>query len=44
MPQDQSYYYAGYLVAMSIYTLYTISLWRRRQSVALRRILLRRER
>ena len=25
MPQDQSYYYAGYLVAMSIYTLYTIS-------------------
>lgn len=44
MPHNESYYYAGYFVAMGIYTLYTISLWRRRQRVALRRLSLRRER
>ena len=44
MPHNESYYYAGYFVAMGIYMLYTISLWRRRQRVALRRLSLRRER
>ena len=44
MPHNESYYYAAYFAAIGIYTLYTISVWRRRQSVALRRIALRRER
>jgi hypothetical protein len=44
MPHDENYYYAAYFAAIGIYTLYTISLWRRRQSVALRRISLRRGR
>ena len=44
MPHDESYYYAGYLVAIGIYMLYTISLWRRRQNVAVRRLSLRRDR
>jgi len=42
MPHNEGYYYAAYLAAIGIYTLYTISVWRRRQSVALRRIALRR--
>jgi hypothetical protein len=44
MPHNESYYYAAYFAAIGLYTLYTISVWRRRQSVALRRIALRRER
>ncbi|HXT47461.1 MAG TPA: hypothetical protein VN717_02415 [Gemmatimonadaceae bacterium] len=44
MPHNEGYYYAGYFVAMGIYTLYAISLWRRRQTVAMRRLSLRRER
>jgi hypothetical protein len=44
MPHNESYYYAAYFVAMGIYMLYTISLWRRRQRVALRRLALRRDR
>jgi hypothetical protein len=44
MPHNEGYYHAGYFVAMGIYMLYTISLWRRRQTVAMRRLSLRRER
>ncbi|MDB4910950.1 MAG: hypothetical protein JWO39_1773 [Gemmatimonadetes bacterium] len=44
MPHDESYYYAAYFAAIGIYTLYTMSVWKRRQTVALRRIALRRER
>ena len=44
MPHNENFYYAAYFAAIGIYTLYTISLWRRRQRVALRRIALRRER
>jgi hypothetical protein len=44
MPHDENFYYAAYFAAMGIYTLYTISVWKRRQSVALRRIALRRAR
>jgi hypothetical protein len=44
MPHDESYYYAAYFVAIGLYTLYTMSIWRRRRTVALRRIALRSER
>jgi hypothetical protein len=44
MPQNEGYYYAAYFAAIGIYTLYTMSIWRRRQRVAMRRIALRRER
>jgi hypothetical protein len=44
MPHNENFYYAAYFAAIGIYTLYTISVWRRRQRVALRRIALRRER
>jgi hypothetical protein len=44
MPHNEGYYHAGYFVAMGNYMLYTISLWRRRQTVAMRRLSLRRER
>lgn len=44
MPHNEGYYYAGYFVAIGIYMLYTISLWRRRQTVAMRRLSLRHER
>jgi hypothetical protein len=44
MPHNESFYYAAYFAAIGIYTLYTISVWKRRQSVALRRIALRRAR
>jgi hypothetical protein len=44
MPHNENFYYAAYFAAMGIYTLYTISVWRRRQNVALRRIALRRGR
>jgi hypothetical protein len=44
MPHNEGYYYAAYLVAMSIYMLYTISLRVRRQSVAMRRLSLGRDR
>jgi len=44
MPHNENFYYAAYFAAIGIYTLYTISIWRRRTSVALRRIALRRER
>ena len=27
IPQDVGYYHAGYIVATSIYVLYTLSLW-----------------
>ena len=32
MPHNESYYYAAYFAAIGIYTLYTISIWRRRQT------------
>jgi hypothetical protein len=44
MPQNESYYYAAYFAAIGIYLLYTISVMRRRLSVAKRRLALRRER
>lgn len=44
MPHNEGFYYAAYIAGIGIYTLYTISVWRRRQSVALRRIALRRGR
>lgn len=44
MPQNESYYYAAYFAAIGIYLLYTISVSRRRLTVARRRLLLRRER
>ena len=44
MPHNEGFYYAAYIAAIGIYTLYTISVWRRRQTVALRRIALRRGR
>ena len=43
MPQNENYYYAAYFAAMSIYLLYTISVMRRRLTVARRRLSLRRE-
>jgi hypothetical protein len=44
MPQNANYYYAAYFAAMGIYLLYTISVMRRRLTVARRRLSLRRER
>jgi hypothetical protein len=44
MPHNENFYYAAYFAALGIYMLYTISVWRRRQTVALRRIALRRGR
>jgi hypothetical protein len=44
MPHNEHYYYAAYFAAMGIYTLYTMTIWRRRQRVAERRIALRRGR
>lgn len=44
MPHNEGYYYAAYFAAMSIYLLYTISIMRRRLTVARRRLALRRER
>jgi hypothetical protein len=44
MPQNENYYYAAYFAAISIYMLYTISIMRRRLTVARRRLALRRER
>jgi hypothetical protein len=44
MPHNERYYYAAYLAAIGIYTLYTVSIRRRRQNVAERRIALRRGR
>jgi hypothetical protein len=44
MPHNENFYYAAYFAAIGIYTLYTISIRKRRQSVALRRIALRRGR
>lgn len=43
MPQNESYYYAAYFSGIGIYLLYTISVMRRRLSVAKRRLALRRE-
>lgn len=44
MPHNESYYYAAYFAAIGIYLLYTISIMRRRLTVARRRLALRRER
>jgi hypothetical protein len=44
MPHNESYYYAAYFAAIGIYTLYTISVLRRRLGVAKRRLALWRER
>jgi hypothetical protein len=44
MPHNESFYYAAYFAAIGIYTLYTISIWRRRVRVAERRLALRRGR
>ncbi|MEO6210126.1 MAG: hypothetical protein ABIQ10_08390 [Gemmatimonadaceae bacterium] len=44
MPHNESYYYAAYFAAIGIYLLYTISLMRRRLTIAKRRLALRRER
>lgn len=44
MPHDENYYYAAYFAAIGIYTLYTISLARRRLTIAKRRLALRLER
>ena len=37
MPQNAGYYHAAYAVAASIYSLYALSLWRRRRGVRARR-------
>ena len=37
MPENAGYYHAAYIVAGTIYTLYTISLWRRRRALRDRR-------
>jgi len=44
MPHNESYYYAAYFAAIGIYLLYTISIMRRRLTVARQRLALRRER
>ncbi len=44
MPHNESYYYAAYFAAIGIYLLYTISIMRRRLTIAKRRLALRRER
>ena len=33
MPETSSYYHIGYTIALSIYTLYAVSLWMRRKKV-----------
>ena len=43
MPHNESYYYAAYFAAIGIYLLYTISIMRRRLTVAKRRLALRRD-
>ena len=43
MPHNEGYYHAAYFAAISIYLLYTISIMRRRLTVARRRLALRRE-
>jgi hypothetical protein len=43
MPHNESYYYAAYFAAMGIYLLYTISVMRRRLTIARRRLALRRD-
>ena len=37
MPQNAGYYHAAYIVAVTVYGLYTASLWRRRRLVRARR-------
>jgi hypothetical protein len=44
MPHNESYYYAAYFAAIGIYLLYTISIMRRRLTIARRRLALRRDR
>jgi hypothetical protein len=44
MPHNESYYYAAYFAALGIYTLYTLSIARRRLAVAKRRLALRTDR
>jgi hypothetical protein len=44
MPHNESYYYAAYFAALGIYLLYTISVMRRRLTIARRRLALRRDR
>ena len=43
MPHNENYYYAAYFAALGIYLLYTISIMRRRLTIARRRLALRRE-
>ena len=43
MPHNESYYYAAYFAALGIYLLYTISIMRRRLTIARRRLALRRD-
>ena len=43
MPHNESYYYAAYFAAIGIYLLYTISIMRRRLTIARRRLALRRD-
>jgi hypothetical protein len=43
MPHNESFYYAAYFAAMGIYLLYTISVMRRRLTIARRRLALRRD-
>ena len=43
MPHNESYYYAAYFAAIGIYLLYTITIMRRRLTVAKRRLALRRD-
>ena len=33
MPDNSSYYHAAYAVALTVYALYTVTLWRRRARV-----------
>ena len=44
MPHNESYYYTAYFAAIGIYLLYTITIMRRRLTIAKRRLALRRER
>ena len=43
MPHNENYYYAAYFAALGIYMLYTISIMRRRLTIARRRLALRRD-
>ncbi len=43
MPHNENFYYAAYFAAMGIYLLYTISVMRRRLTIARRRLALRRD-